>query len=230
MLGCRASSACLVCCQTVNNHLLLGNKIVDIFAFIPRSSLQDVSNGIAIIILRMIALTRQGLGNLLVHNHADLHTALGCRLEHIVETVLLIARRRAAQVELGTQPPVEDVDGLASLRQGLGHGPKVRAAIDVPFGAAGSLRRKRLEAVAVVLVGMRLGAVVAMVGMRVVLASGKEVVDATLDLAEDALHDWVLLVSFASFVSFVSVFLVFFLFFEFWCFVLSSVRRKQKLK
>ncbi len=47
----------------------------------------------------------------------DLDAALSCSLEHIVDTVLFILRRRTTQIELGTQPPVEDEDLLLCLWQ-----------------------------------------------------------------------------------------------------------------
>ena len=45
-------------------------------------------------------LTGKGLWDLLVHNHIDAHTALGGGSEHAVQTILLIAGRRASQVQL----------------------------------------------------------------------------------------------------------------------------------
>ena len=60
-------------------------------------------------------LTGQGLGDLLVDNDVDLDAPLGSGAEHVIQAVLFIARRRSSEVELGAQPPVEDVDALPSL-------------------------------------------------------------------------------------------------------------------
>jgi hypothetical protein len=47
-------------------------------------------------------LTRQGLRDLLVHDHVDLHTALSRGFEHVVQAIAGIAGRGPAEVEFGT--------------------------------------------------------------------------------------------------------------------------------
>lgn len=49
---------------------------------------------------------------LLVHNNVYSHTTLSGRLEHGVKSILGILGRRTAEVQLRTQPPVEDVDAF----------------------------------------------------------------------------------------------------------------------
>jgi hypothetical protein len=60
-------------------------------------------------------LTCQGSLDFLVDNYVDLDATLGRSLEHVVKPVLLIRRRRPAEVNLRTQPPVQDVDALLGL-------------------------------------------------------------------------------------------------------------------
>lgn len=152
-------------------------------------------------------LTSQGLLDLLEDDDSDLDATLGGGLEHVVETVLVVLGGRAAEVQLGRQPPVEDVDALlglciASRRvsyvtcnvgrlvcdltfEGLGEGPEVGAAIDVPFGVARGLGGETLEAVLLVL-GVEVVAGLAVVGVRVlVLLGAEEAREALLDLLED---------------------------------------------
>lgn len=66
-------------------------------------------------VLGVLRVARESLGDLLVHDHPDLDSSLCCRLEHVVQAVLVVLRRRPAQVQLWGQPPVQDEDGLLSL-------------------------------------------------------------------------------------------------------------------
>lgn len=52
-----------------------------------------------------ITLTSQSLGNLLIHNDIDADSTLCRSLEHTVQSILLILRRRPAQVQLRGKPP-----------------------------------------------------------------------------------------------------------------------------
>ena len=72
-------------------------------------------------------LTRQSRPDLLIDDDADLDTPVGGGLEHIVKAILLIAGRGPAQVELGAQPPIEDVDALPGLCRSI-------RQIDTPRG------------------------------------------------------------------------------------------------
>lgn len=47
-----------------------------------------------------LRLTRQSLGNFFIHNDKDLNAALSCGLEHVVQTIALIAGGRTTQVQL----------------------------------------------------------------------------------------------------------------------------------
>jgi hypothetical protein len=60
----------------------------------------------------MHKLTCQGLFDLLVHNDVDLDATFGGSFEHVIESILLISRGRPTEVELRSEPPVEDVDAL----------------------------------------------------------------------------------------------------------------------
>ena len=51
-------------------------------------------------------LTGQSLCDLLVHNHSNFDAPLSGCPQHVIEAVLLIARRRPTKVELRAQPPV----------------------------------------------------------------------------------------------------------------------------
>lgn len=115
----------------------------------------------------------------------------------MVETELFIARGRPAQVELGREPPVQDVDALlrvywasiatetsvtpcrlvhaslegpAPTQNALRHGPEVARPVDIPLGRAG---RRGLEAVVadVRVLGMLVGAALYGVRMAVLLAA-----------------------------------------------------------
>lgn len=48
----------------------------------------------------------------LVYNDVHLDSTLGSRLKHGIKTILLVARRRPAKVQLRAQPPIENVDAL----------------------------------------------------------------------------------------------------------------------
>ena len=84
-------------------------------------------------VLRVQRITGQSCFNLLINNDIDFDACLGFPLQQMVQTVLLLVIRRAAQEELWRQPPVTDVDGLFSLFEGNGDGPEVVAAVDVPL-------------------------------------------------------------------------------------------------
>ena len=58
--------------------------------------------------LRLGVLRAHGhrLGDLLVHNHVDLHALLGLALQHAVKAPFRMVRRGAAEEELGREPPV----------------------------------------------------------------------------------------------------------------------------
>lgn len=58
-------------------------------------------------------LTRQGGLDLLVDDDLDDHAPLGGGLEEVIEAVLFVGGRRAAEIELRAEPPVEDVYTLA---------------------------------------------------------------------------------------------------------------------
>ena len=60
-------------------------------------------------------LTRQSCLDLLVDDDANFDAPFGGSLEHLIKTVLLITSRRSAQIELRTQPPIENVDTLLGL-------------------------------------------------------------------------------------------------------------------
>lgn len=47
----------------------------------------------------------QGLRNFLVDDDIDTHATLGCRLQHSIQTVLLILGRGPSQIKLGGEPP-----------------------------------------------------------------------------------------------------------------------------
>lgn len=86
-------------------------------------------------------LTGQGLGDLLVDYDSDLDASLGGGLEHAVQSVLRVGCRGPAQVQLGTQPPVEDVDGLlgrfaAMAVSRAGPPTKEAAAVTSPWSAS----------------------------------------------------------------------------------------------
>lgn len=66
-------------------------------------------------VLGVLRVARQGLGDLLVHDDPDLDSSLCCGLEHVVQAVLVVLRRRPAQEQLWGQPPVQDEDGLLGL-------------------------------------------------------------------------------------------------------------------
>lgn len=118
MLGWRSSSACLVCWNKLvslfprlktcwETHSIRGNRLNT-----PTISM-DPSNPWSAAAWSL--LTGQGLGDLFVDNDVDLDAPFGSGAEHVIQTVLLIAGRRPSEVELGAQPPVEDVDALPSL-------------------------------------------------------------------------------------------------------------------
>lgn len=48
---------------------------------------------------------RQGLSDFLVYNDIDANTALGCSLQHPVQSVLFILGRGSSQVKLWGKPP-----------------------------------------------------------------------------------------------------------------------------
>ena len=83
----------------------------------PEEVIELVGNtrGVGQILYAIKPLTRQSCLDLLVDDDANLDAPFGCSLEHLIKTVLLIASRRSAQVELRTQPPIENVDTLLGL-------------------------------------------------------------------------------------------------------------------
>lgn len=50
-----------------------------------------------------------------VDDDVDFDAALGCCFEHVVYSVFLVLGRRPSEVELGTQPPVQDENLLLRL-------------------------------------------------------------------------------------------------------------------
>lgn len=60
-------------------------------------------------------LTSQSLLNLLEYNDPDLDASLGGSLEHVVQPVFVVLCRRATQVKLRRQPPVQDENSLLGL-------------------------------------------------------------------------------------------------------------------
>ncbi len=60
-------------------------------------------------------------------------TSLCPPLEHLVQPPFLVVVRWPSQEQLGTQPPVLDVDGFFRLFQGNRYGVEVILAINIPF-------------------------------------------------------------------------------------------------
>lgn len=118
MLSCRPSRWCFVCAELTANISSQWTTQIDKAAALA---------------LGVIRLTGQSLGNLLVDNDMNLDTPLSSSMQHPVQTVLRILHRRTPQEQLRAQPPIQDIDGLASLLQGNGNSPHVRAAIDIPL-------------------------------------------------------------------------------------------------
>lgn len=113
-----------------------------------------------------------GLSDLLVDDDIDLHPSLGPPLQDLIEPPFLVEVGWPAEEELGTQPPVLDVDGLLCLFEGDGDGVEVVLAVDIPLDlVAVSLGGEGVEAVAVgdlgafVVGGLLMLLVVAMVGI-----------------------------------------------------------------
>ena len=60
-------------------------------------------------------LERQSCLDLLIDDDSNFDAPFGGGFEHLIKTVLLITSRRSAQIELRTQPPIENVDTLLGL-------------------------------------------------------------------------------------------------------------------
>lgn len=132
---------------------------------------------------------RQSLRNLLINNDIDLHAPLSRREKQPIQSILLILRRRASQIQLGRKPPIENPDFTLSVLERNTDGVHVAASVNVPLDIiALSLRSERLEAMEMVavVVGTVLDEV--HVGMFWLLAAGGCASGGGLEFGLDILH------------------------------------------
>lgn len=122
--------------------------------------------------LGVCGVAAHGGGDFLVDDDVDLDTGLCPSLQDLIQPVFLVVKGRPSEEELGTQPPVLDVNGLFRFLQGNGYGVEVVLAVDVPFDiVAVSFRSEGFEAmtlgdaVTFVVGGFLVLFVVAMVGI-----------------------------------------------------------------
>ena len=99
--------------------------------------------------LRMCAITADGLRDFFVHDDVDLHSSFCPPLEHLVQSPLLVIVRRSSQEQLRTQPPVGNIDGFFGLLERDRDRPEIVSPVDIPFNLiAVSFRGEGLEAMA----------------------------------------------------------------------------------
>lgn len=60
-------------------------------------------------------LTCQSLSNFFVDDDINLNPPISRSPEHVVQPVLLIARRGSSEIELRAQPPIENINALSGL-------------------------------------------------------------------------------------------------------------------
>ena len=83
--------------------------------------------------LGMGGVTADGGGDLLVDDDVNFDAGLCPSFQDLVESEFLVEEGGSSEEELGTQPPVFDVDGLFRVLQGNGDSIEVVLAVNVPF-------------------------------------------------------------------------------------------------
>lgn len=122
--------------------------------------------------LRVSTVAADSLGDFLIHYHVYLDSSFGPPLQDLIQSPFLVVVGRSPQKQLGTHPPILDIDGLLGVFQGNRDGVEVVPSVDIPLDlVAISLRGKGLEAVAfsdlgaLVIGGLLVLLVVTMIGV-----------------------------------------------------------------
>lgn len=120
MFSCSDSRWCFVCYIPISSARVTCCKTALNFAYRRvHYSMMMVSSGVYFNMRLWDSLTGQCLLDLLEYDNPDLHASFGGSLEHIVQTVLVVLRWRSAKVQLGGQPPIENVNALLGLCDGV---------------------------------------------------------------------------------------------------------------
>lgn len=88
------------------------------------------------------------LVNLLVHNDIDLDAGLRTPLKDLIQSPLLVVKRRPAQEQFWRNPPVRQINNLLGLIERNRDRPEVVQSVDIPLKVVTLANRgKGLEAV-----------------------------------------------------------------------------------